>query len=701
MATFYSFFYERRIFMFFTISGNAKLDKELIRKATKKVGKRTSFLPKTIKYSVIETEEQLHVLGQVLEQENQSSVKLTLTLHDKEGKIEKAGTEYVFGPLDYQISEGFYPTLIDLIRLDIFKDTDETMSVEESYRNEKILQVLEEELESDQRKVNQVSEVEANEEVPWERPIFPKDESKEKEKGIIDEQADILTHKSIFEEENEVMGQLEVDPFEETMENEETAEVEVDPVEANEEPTWTEGDSQEYIEPLISEEVEKNETEIQKATVFDYILDQYPPEYEWMKEKNKLFLNELYSKYQLPQTYQAFLESKEELISQGKGTLLEQLESVQSTNWHELAQEDLLATFEERQQETDQEINEYATEQSSNWEKAKEELNKEEQRVIEEEVQKIKERYEKKRDNAYSLCVEKINNFTQTNQEALSKEKENLLKERIKERKEEFYRGLRTDKLRISKELNEQLNKLYQTTTEVLMEKHEQIQQELQVQIPKWKKEYEIHQQELKEQEEKQRKKEKEREQLELKKREQDLAEQKMALEKQRLEQEKEKEAAARKERQEQMDTLRQAQLNYLTHPQPAPLVTAVQTPVDNQTNLTPSPQRSFNGWMVGCIASLSLLLGGGTVFAFNHINQSSQADSVATTASIKEEAQEQARKEYEQQLEELLNRTNQSTTESSMENSKESDSSKAKEGSSDSTVQSNTSESSESNEVK
>ncbi len=698
MATFYSFFYERRIFMFFTISGNAKLDKELIRKATKEVGKRTSFLPKTIKYSVIETEEQLHVLGKVLEHESRSSVKLTLTLHDTEGKIEKTGTEYVFGPLDYQISEGFYPTLMDLIRLDVFKETDETMSVEESYRNEKLLQVLEEELESDQRKVNQGSEVEVNEEVPWERPIFPKKESKEKETVYVDEQADIPTQKSIFEEENDVMGQLEVDPFEETMEDEETAEVEVDPVEANEESTWTEGDSQEYIEPLISEEVEKNEIEIQKATVFDYILDQYPPEHEWTKEKNKLFLNELYSKYQLPQTYQAFLESKEELISQGKGTLLEQLESVQSTNWHELAQEDLLATFEERQQETDQEINEYATEQSSNWEKAKEELNKEEQRVIEEEVQKIKERYEKKRDNAYSLCVEKINNFTQTNQEALSKEKENLLKERIKERKEEFYLGLRTDKLKISKELNEQLNKLYQTTTKVLMEKHEQIQKELQVQIPKWKKEYEIQQQELKEQEEKQRQKEKEHEQLEIRKREQDLAEQKMAIEKQRLEQEKEKEAAARKERQEQMDTLRQAQLNYLAQPQP---VAAVQTPVNNQANLTPSPQRSFDGWMVGCIASLSLLLGGGTVFAFNHINQSSQADSVATTASIKEEAQEQARKEYEQQLEELLNRTNQSTTESNMENSKESDSSKTKEGSSDSTVQSNTSESSESNEVK
>ncbi|EGP5304173.1 hypothetical protein EAC26_09835 [Enterococcus faecium] len=686
--------------MYFTIAGNTKTDKELIKKATKEVGKRTSFLPKTIKYSVIETEEQLHVLGKVLEHESRSSVKLTLTLHDTEGKIEKAGTEYVFGPLDYQISEGFYPTLMDLIRLDVFKETDETMSVEESYRNEKLLQVLEEELESDQRKVNQGSEVEVNEEVPWERPIFPKKESKEKETVYVDEQADIPTQKSIFEEENDVMGQLEVDPFEETMEDEETAEVEVDPVEANEESIWTEGDSQEYIEPLISEEVEKNETEIQKATVFDYILDQYPPEHEWMKEKNKLFLNGLYSKYQLPQTYQAFLESKEELISQGKGTLLEQLESVQSTNWHELAQEDLLATFEERQQETDQEINEYATEQSSNWEKAKEELNKEEQRVIEEEVQKIKERYEKKRDNAYSLCVEKINNFTQTNQEALSKEKENLLKERIKERKEEFYRGLRTDKLKISKELNEQLNKLYQTTTEVLMEKHEQIQQELQVQIPKWKKEYEIQQQELKEQEEKQRQKEKEREQLELKKREQDLAEQQMAIEKQRLNQEKEKEAA-RKERQEQMDTLRQAQLNYLAQPQPTPSVAAVQTPMNNQTNLTPSPQRSFNGWMVGCIASLSLLLGGGTVFAFNHINQFSQADSVATTASIKEEAQEQARKEYEQQLEELLNRTNQSTTESSMENSKESDPSKAKEGSSDSTVQSNTSESSESNEVK
>lgn len=685
--------------MYFKIAGNTKTDKELIKKATKEVGKRTSFLPKTIKYSVIETEEQLHVLGKVLEHESRSSVKLTLTLHDTEGKIEKAGTEYVFGPLDYQISEGFYPTLMDLIRLDVFKETDETMSVEESYRNEKLLQVLEEELESDQRKVNQGSEVEVNEEVPWERPIFPKKESKEKETVYVDEQADIPTQKSIFEEENDVMGQLEVDPFEETME--ETTEVESDPVEENEEPTWTEEDSKEYIEPLISEEVEKNETEIQKATVFDYILDQYPPEYEWMKEKNQLFLNELYSKYQLPQTYQAFLESKEELISQGKGTLLEQLESVQSTNWHELAQEDLLAIFEERQQETDQEINEYATEQSSNWERTKEELNKEEQQVIEEEVQKIKERYEKKRDNAYSLCVEKINNFTKTNQEALSKEKENLLKERIRERKEEFYQGLRTDKLKISKELNEQLTKLYQTTTEVLTEKHEQIQQELQIQIPKWKKEYEIQQKELKEQEEKQRQKEKEREELELKKREQDLAEQQMAIEKQRLDQEKEKEAAARKERQEQMDTLRQVQLNYLAQPQPTPSVAAVQTPMNNQTNLTPSPQRSFNGWMVGCIASLSLLLGGGTVFAFNHINQSSQADSVATTASIKEEAQEQARKEYEQQLEELLKRTNQSTTESSVENSKESDPSKAKEGSSDSTVQSNTSESSESNEVK
>lgn len=679
------------------IVGNTKKDKELIKKATKEVGKRTYFLPKTIKYSVIETEEQLHALGKVLEQEKQSSVKLTLTLHDTEGKIEKAGTEYVFGPLDYQISEGFYPTLMDLIRLDMFKETDENMSVEESYRNEKLLQVLEEELENDQLKVSQVSEGEANEEVPWERPIFPKKESKEKEPVNVDEQADIPTQKSIFEEENEVMDQLDGDPFEETME--ETTKVEIDPVEANEEPTWTEGDSQEYIEPLISEEVEKNETEIQKATVFDYILDQYPPEYEWMKEKNKLFLNELYLKYQLPQTYQAFLESKEELISQGKGTLLEQLESVQSTNWHEIAQEDLLATFEERQQETDQEINEYATEQSSNWERAKEELNKEEQRVIEEEVQRIKERYEKKRDNAYSFCVEKINNFTQTNQEALSKEKDNLLKERIRERKEEFYRDLRTDKLKISKELNEQLNKLYQTTTEVLMEKHEQIQQELQVQIPKWKKEYAIQQKELKEQEEKQRQKEKEREQLEIKKREQDLAEQQMAIEKQRLEQEKEKEAAAHKERQEQMDTLRQVQLNYLAHPQP---VATVQTPVDNnQANLTPSSQRSFNGWMVGCIASLSLLLGGGTVFAFNHINQSSQADSAATTASIKEEAQEQARKEYEQQLEELLNHTNQSTTESSVENSKESDSNKTKEGSSNSTVQSNSSESSESNEVK
>lgn len=683
--------------MYVTITSKTKSGKKLLKKAVKEQGKAT-VLPKSIKYSVIETEEHLHVLGKILEQENQPSIELTLTLHDTEGKIEKAGTEYVFGPLAYLVSEGFYPTLMDLIRQDVFKETDETMSVEESYRNEKLLQVLEEELENDQRKV---SEVEANEEVPWERPIFPKEESNEKEAVIVDEQADIPTQSFIFEEETLGMEQWDGDPFEEAVEEEEVAEIEVDPGEANEELIWTEGDSQAYIEPLISEEVEKNETEIQKATGFASILDQYPPAYEWMKEKNQLFLNELYSKYQLPQTYQAFLESKEELIAQGKGTLLEQLEAVQATNWHELAQEDLLGTFEERQQETDQEINEYATEQSSNWEKAKEELTREEARVIEEEVQKIKDRYEKKRDNTYALCVEKINNFTLTNQEALSKEKENLLNERIRERKEEFYRGLRTDKLKISKELNEQLNQLYQTTTEVLLEKHEQIQQELQAKIPKWKKEYTLQQIELKEQEEKQRQNEKEREQLELKKREQDLAEQKMRLEQQRLAQEKEKEAAARKERQEQMDTLRQAQLNYLAQPQLAGSTAFIQPQVENQSNTSSSPRHSFNGWMVGCIASLSLLLGGGTVFAFNHINQSSQADSVAKTVSIKEEAQEQARKEYEQQLEDLLHRTNQSTIDSSTEKSKESDTTKTKKESSDSTVKSTSSESSESNEVK
>ncbi len=61
------------------------------------------------------------------------------------------------------------------------------LAIDQRDRNEKLLQVLEEELESDQRKVIQVSEVEVNEEVPWERPIFPKKESKEKGEDFVDE----------------------------------------------------------------------------------------------------------------------------------------------------------------------------------------------------------------------------------------------------------------------------------------------------------------------------------------------------------------------------------------------------------------------------------------------------------------------------------------------------------------------------------
>lgn len=49
--------------------------------------------------------------------------------------------------------------------------------------------------------------------------------------------------------------------------------------------SWTKVNSQEYIEPFISKSVEKNETEFQKITVFRYILEKYPAEYEWMKEK--------------------------------------------------------------------------------------------------------------------------------------------------------------------------------------------------------------------------------------------------------------------------------------------------------------------------------------------------------------------------------------------------------------------------------
>lgn len=59
-------------------------------------------------------------------------------------------------------------------------------------------------------------------------------------------------------------------------------------------------------------------------------MDQYPPEHEWMKEKQIIFKWALFE-ISITPNLSSILESKEELISQGKGTLLEQLESVQST----------------------------------------------------------------------------------------------------------------------------------------------------------------------------------------------------------------------------------------------------------------------------------------------------------------------------------------------------------------------------------
>ncbi|MFB8449833.1 hypothetical protein ACFC3Z_12195 [Enterococcus thailandicus] len=687
--------------MYFTISAENKLGKKLLKEAEKQKKTRSSFI-KNNKYSVSETEEQLHVLGEILEQKKLDKIEITLNLYDTEGKIESAGTIYMIGPLNYEVSEGFYPTLIDLIRVDLYKETDETMSAEESYRNEKLISVLENEL--DQTAESKM-EKDNSKIAPWERPIKEEPEQvlKEVEQTIEDKKVSQFSKEDIdftvFDDEEDIEENNDENPFlvndENIQEENNIQEMHVEMETNNHLFDWTTKDSQTYIEPNLNEEVKENKKAIEKATTFEFILEQYPPEFSWMAQKTKLFLNELYAKYQLPQTYQAFIEGQQELISEGKGMLIEQLESVKSTNWVDLAQEDLTTSFEERQTEVEQDIATYAEEQAQLWEKKKEELSIEEQNEIEEQVRKIKNKYEQKRDQAFSLSKEKIDQFALSNRQDLEIEKDNLLNERVNELKLNYHEGLQSDKVRINSELNDRLIQLYHATKESLTERQEQIQNDLVEQISKWKIEHEKLQQDQKITEEK-------RMQEETQKKQNEIREKELEIEQQKLQIEEEKNKANRKDRKEQLEMLRQAQLNQFMQP------ATKEIPVEKVVSPSiPAQHTSINGWMVGCIASISLFLGGGAAFAYSHVNQQS---SDATVSAIKEQASEQARREYEEKLQELLSNTAQATNHT--EDTSEQITSQSQESSQDSkpseepdnnntTISSSTLESSQSNEVK
>lgn len=693
--------------MIFTINAITKEGKKFLKQAIKEEGRSLGFGKKN-KYKAAELENQLHTLGRVLEEAKQTEIELVITLNDEEGSIEKAGTSYVFEPLVFRISEGFYPTLVDLIREDLFKDTDENMSVEESFRNEKIMEVLEKNLESEAQVDSSNIHTEATtstEPAPWERPIFlTEDEETSEEKSEIKEIKDKgISSFDEFEDvdvEEEERGSDFKNPFEETEEVifQEVESTDTTTISSQFDPLdWTEEKIQQFIEPFFLEEAQKQQEEIKQQTFLEYIQAQFPVEEEWMKEKQKIFLNELYLKLELGQAYKVFVETQQELIAQSRGMLQEQLESVKSTNWNELAQEELLATFEEKQEEMNQEVNDYTLQQNQSWEEKKAALMEEEQRVIEEETRKIKEKYEKKREQTYALIVERINQFISDNQDSFIKEKNTLLQERMIALKQSYYDSLANDKAKISQTLSEELNRTYQGTLQVVFEKYQTIQEELTKKTPEWKM---THEKEQKMEEARLRAVQKEKQQqeeLQTRQKEVALKEAELAMKEKELEQAKEEKRAARQERKEQhelvLEQLRQAQLNQFMQPSkqlPNPSSESTKEPVIPKT---------VNGWMVGCIASISLLIGGGSVATFNHFHQATQADSVATTESI-QEAQAQAQAIYEKKLQELVSQNTPESAEVSETGEKEN---KTKKDSEEKTSQSTQSseKKTEQNEVK
>lgn len=137
--------------MYFTFLYKSKEGKQVNKLLVKKEkAKASGLLGLTIKkgqYDVKGTVDYLNKLGNILESENIESIKFTMVLHDPEGKIESIGDEYTFDDVKFTVSDNQYSTLLDLIGQSIFKDTTEDLSVEESNRNAKVIEVIQEELE--------------------------------------------------------------------------------------------------------------------------------------------------------------------------------------------------------------------------------------------------------------------------------------------------------------------------------------------------------------------------------------------------------------------------------------------------------------------------------------------------------------------------------------------------------------------------
>lgn len=453
-------------------------------KSISKNGKKFSLPFGKEKYSIQEANHHLQALSKALFEANHANGRLSIVLTDSEGIVETAGTSYEFGPVDYSVDNGLGASLIEVIQKDIYADTDENMSFEESYRNDKLIEQLDKAIEEGDTTVSDSSE-----DHPWEEKAEVTEEINE-----LDLDQEIQAERAA-EQEIEEFEQSE-EPEEQEASEERLIQRYQDPEEVPEKVTEQFFDYEAYISPISdsSDLFAKQDAELEELTSLNSLLSDLPEEEPWLNEKMRQFLQTKHSQSDVSNLKQVFDRTRQEALAKTRSLLAEQYKSVQEDKVEERAYSQLAPTIKELEEQFSDELQQFVGALEEKWQSREQDLLEKEAQEIERISKEIKSKYERIKNSELEEKENKIAQFTAKKQTGFAEDKEQLLEQERAEIIKEHDEVLTQVRIEAKKETEDHIKKVFTNAIQVIQEKNKSILSAVNDQVKIWKEE---HQKEL------------------------------------------------------------------------------------------------------------------------------------------------------------------------------------------------------------
>lgn len=614
--------------------------------AAKSISSRSKMFPIYLgkkKYSIIEANEHIQKLSHIIYSNNihsnkVSSARFLIVLIDSEGLVETPGTTYEFGPIDYPIEGGLGASLVEVIKKDIYADTDENMSVEESYRNEKLIEQLDKAL--DGLEESDKEEVEALEEQqPWERSSMETD----------------LQEDSI---DQEIEAERQAEEFEQIQNEENEAPEEIEDTESFVEKAIS-NDSQEpkqffdyeaYISPISdsSELFLKQDQELEEMTSVQTLIDNLPEEEPWLNEKIKQYLQNKYAQSDVSNLKQMFNRTRQEALSEARSLLSEQYRNIQEDKVEERAFGQLAASMNELNEQFADEVQQFVGNLEEKWQKREQELLDKETQEIERISKEIQGKYFRIKSKEREEQDEKIAQFTAKEQAKLEREKEQLLELEKAEIIKEHDETLTQVRIEVKKKTEDHIKSVFTNAVQVIQDKNKEVLAAVSEQVIRLKEEQEREQRAQVEAAEKKRKEEIAQQRIQLQKEKQALRKKELQLKEMELG--KVTAAPSSSQNQPLVVTYPPASSNDQGDSKTDQLIEELRNEVQQlkQANMQQSDGSSskhrklVNGLLISGMILGSLIIGGISAGMYNHFSGNDVKADVQTSSMISQSSEKQ-----------------------------------------------------------